>query len=395
MRKVYVVAVACLACLLGSAALTHGQAPEFPVLSKIEIVPVEAEFYRPPIVPVKCDSDGNVYYRPAINRAMGLSPVVRISADGRKTTTMDISAAPEFSKGGVSIRDFTVSPRGDVYMIGTDLAKDRTVILRFDSQGKYSSTIVLAQTLVPSRLAALLGGMFLVTGSEFPFPPDLPREKRTAAGPRRAITAVIGAEGNVVREVLLKSDGAEKLREEAKSEKSEPPQPAEKAAKKVPAGARSAAIVAPLSPAEPAAKKTAAQQWEETLAFTKMSAALDGNVYLMRPSRPPVVYVISAAGEVLRRLEPEVPGEGYQPLDMAVGDGQIAIFFWKPASDPRQTDIRQQVYSLYNAITGERIASYQVNPAGAGTPVCYSVRDGFTFFRAGTTGKAEIVHAKP
>jgi len=304
---------------------------------------------------------------------------------------MDISTVPELAKADVSIRDFSVSPDGEVYMLGTDFGKERTVIVRFDSQGKYSSTIAIEHRFVPSRVTALRGGMLFVTGSELPFAPDAPREKRALAGPQPSFTAIVDQNGRLVRKLALTNDAAERLLTESKGEKPTAGQPARKAADVVPAPDARPAGRPEAASAEPAAKKTAGQRWDELVAFTKTSAALDGNVYLMRPSSPPLVYVISAGGDLLRRLQLKNPGEGFEAQDIAVWDSQIVIFFLKRAGNSSSA----QVYSLFNAMTGEPITSYQRNPEMGGTPACYSARDGVTTLGRSATGKFQIVHAKP
>jgi hypothetical protein len=401
---------------MAGAASLFGQAPDILPLPRLEVVPAEGALYQPPIIPVKCDPSGNIYYRPAMianPNDMGRSPVVRISADGRKTMTFDISGAPELSKSRFSMRDFAVSPGGEVYFLGTDFDKRRVVIAKFDSDGRYSSTIAVEPKFVPSRLVPLGDGGFLVAGSEEAGAGDAPKGMPVTT-PRAAFTGILDQSGRLVYRVTLKDDSAESRRAEAEAEKPKPEKAAEAsapkgaAAEEAPRGGAAAGGTPPKGaaaegapPKGAAAEKAAparspADQWAEILAFTKMVASSDGNAYLMRPSSPPLVYVISPAGEVLRRLTLEGPGNGLEPVDIAVDGLRIAVFFARVRRAGAEAGPPQQVYALFDAMTGERVASYSGNATTmSGSAVCYSMSEGFTFLGRGANGRFEIIHAKP
>jgi hypothetical protein len=64
----------------------------------------------------------------------------------------------------------------------------------------------------------------------------------------------------------------------------------------------------------------------------------DGNVYLLRSTSPALIYVVSPAGEVLRRLHVDTKNPGFLPVNLKASASGLAIVYRKKHS--RETLIK-------------------------------------------------------
>lgn len=63
---------------------------------------------------------------------------------------------------------------------------------------------------------------------------------------------------------------------------------------------------------------------------TRIALGDDGNLYLMRPLSPAIIYVISPNGSVLRRFTVDPGDESLQPSEMHVSTDRLALSFQHP-----------------------------------------------------------------
>ncbi len=119
-----------------------------------------------------------------------------------------------------------------------------------------------------------------------------------------------------------------------------------------------------------------------------VASGSDGNIYLLHGTSPPLIYVISHAGEVLRKLR--IPS----PPDLTANSikfyrGRLAIgFHWLD-------DVPQSLIKVID-VNGISIADYQVTEAaGDGDPVlaCYN-SDGVTLVSRWAGSRPYLLTAK-
>ena len=103
----------------------------------------------------------------------------------------------------------------------------------------------------------------------------------------------------------------------------------------------------------------------------------DGFVYLMRATSPAIVYVISSAGEVMRKIVVSAPTDGASP-DFGIREvkNKLVVKFLRNCSStltvPPLGSCHGTVYSVVDATTGRRIADYEAGDEVGGPIACYA-----------------------
>jgi hypothetical protein len=125
----------------------------------------------------------------------------------------------------------------------------------------------------------------------------------------------------------------------------------------------------------------------------------DGLVYLMRGTSPASVYVISADGEVIRKIVVNAPTDaGLPAFGLRVVKNKLAVKFSLACDSPlRVSSCEGTIYTVVDATTGERFADYAAEKDLAGPIACYAPDpDRFFTFRAASDHQhLEIVEAGP
>lgn len=86
-------------------------------------------------------------------------------------------------------------------------------------------------------------------------------------------------------------------------------------------------------------------------------AGSDGNVYLLRGGSPTLIYIISPAGEVIRKLHIEVGKSDLVASSIKSYAGQLAIgFAW-------QRDLHENLIKVID-VKGNSIADYELGMSG-------------------------------
>lgn len=293
------------------------------------------------VLPLRCDSRGFIYlrnYNPEIDKV----PVVRISPDGERKAFFRVSAAPEFANSGAI--DYAVGLRGEVYFL-TSL-KRQPVIVKFREDGSFESTTKLDSRFDPNHLAVFASGDFLVVGHKL-------SEKRGRTSER--FTGIFDRGGRLLRELRLPGDPAPEP--EDKKPRTEDPDPPE----------------------------------DEALELGQAEPAEDGNIYLMRASSPPQVHVISPAGDLLRTLTIRPPAEGFKVGPMQVAGGKVVLEFNQDSPDGTRSIY---LFTVSDAVTGEKTIEYVPPANGTGTFACYTP-NGFTFLTTMPGGRRALSHLAP
>jgi len=123
--------------------------------------------------------------------------------------------------------------------------------------------------------------------------------------------------------------------------------------------------------------------------WADVASASDGNIYLLHGTSPPLVYVISPAGDVVRKLRIDIRNPELSANSIKAHDGRLAIgFSWLgdvPVSSIKVIDLR-----------GNSIADYEVREAtSASDPIlaCYN-SGGFTLIPRQAGTKPYLLTAK-
>jgi hypothetical protein len=140
-------------------------------------------------------------------------------------------------------------------------------------------------------------------------------------------------------------------------------------------------------------------QGNETVARSVAITGDDGFVYLMRPTSPATVYVISPAGEVIRKIVVRAPTDTGSPdFGIRVVKNRLMAKFSRECDDVLiLNSCRGTVYTVVNATTGQKLADYETETTTAGPIACYAPDpDRFFTFSIGADGhRLEIVEAAP
>lgn len=304
--------------------VTVGEAP----LRLRESVVVLNEKQGPMLTPLRCDSSGNIYFRPYGRVGAPVYPVVRVDADGHNVVVFNANTVPDFERAYTN--DFATSLRGDVYILAGK--QEGVFILRFDSSAKYQGDTKLDSKFEPIRIAPFSSGDLLVTGMK-------QVKDENDAVTQAPFAGVFGRDGKLIAELQLPDDY----------------QPEKKP-----------------TATEKGSAQADAQEEEDPNAIFWVSQAEpgpDGNVYLMRPTPAPIIFVVSPDGTVARRLTVSAPAKGYRPISMKVGYGRVIVQFEE--SEP-SGDFAKQIFSVVDTESGATLARYTSVPQLGVAFACYT-----------------------
>ena len=308
--------------------------------------------------PSKCDGDGNLYIRKYAMDHPLLSPVVKIDPEGKRTALFDASAFSELALDRADA--FSPASDGGMYQIAqSGVLKPRIYVLHFSSDGSPSSPTRLDADFEVYTFAAFASGNFLLSGVQ--------RDVQNKNDRGRNFTAVFSADGRELAQLSFQE-----------------PQRSTKAGKKSDGGGR-----------QQGARKDAqkgtqndAEKPAPTLDLADAEVGSDGNLYVMRPSSPALVYVIAPSGRIMQTLKVAAPLPGAVPSGFHVSGNRLAISFWNAAGEG-------QTVVVADAQTGREVASYD-DVTGLGTSfACYAANEGvFTFLKLGEGNALEVIRAE-
>jgi hypothetical protein len=287
----------------------------------------------------KCDGSGNIYIRPA-NRANAdeylLAPIRQVAPDGRMTGTFRLTDAwPELGAG----RGIFVGSKGAVYQAA--IAPGGVYVVAFAKDGSVKSKTKLetGTHVDPWHLAVFGSGRFLVSGE-------------AGKNDHTPYTAVFEADGTLLKQIYEPEDEAAR------------------------------------SKAEIGDREFSHDDGRGNNFIDRGDVTLgsDDNAYLLHGDSPALVYVISAAGEVIRKIQIGAGNSGLAFRDIKSDAGRLAIGLARFG----HTEVHM------TSLEGSPIRSYTIdgNDVDVLSLACYDSR-GFTFITTASGSGAYLLNATP
>ncbi len=308
-----------------------------------------------------CDATGDIYLE-----AWGdQTPITKLSSEGRALARFSLDSAPDPELKHGWLQSFSVDPWGNMFALVSNWNSGRAFIVEFDDEGKYEQTVELkAKGIFPYHIAVFPTHDFLLTGVKVGST-ALPKGASQSNFFTGSFTTVFDPRGEVVKEVSFPEDTSKK--EAAKD--------------------RGAGLSGPNS---------RDNAFAMVIGEGGAIPAPDGNVYLVRASQSPLVYVISSQGEVIRQMVLDPPAPGLSAWLRGMAAGKLILSFQKASRGPRHgvsVPAVTEWYSLYDAQTGEHLIDYKVSPELKGAFVCSTGND--FIFLANQDRRTFLIHAKP
>jgi len=292
--------------------------------------------------PIRCDGGGNVYLRPVLGRTSPLLiPILRITPDGLDSELFDVSTLKELKDAsGFAVNDFVVTKSGRVFELisyETKAGDPLIAVVTFDESDNSASFTRIDSRFSPRQIAVFPSGLYLLSGTRLSTEVSGSKIRQS----RSSFTGVFDQQGRLVREVALRDDV--KFEDFDSANKTRP---------------------------SPAA--------QQAVDLSRAVVADDGNVYLLRNSEQPRVYVVSSGGEVVRSFSITAPGQ-HDPESSApsmfYGAGHLAFDFYVPGGEDGRMRLQARVA---DAQDGHLLWEYVLAKDVFGIPACYDGRT-FTF----------------
>ncbi len=294
--------------------------------------------------PTTCDEQGRLYVK-LIEAGPGMiGPLFRLSSKG--------VVEAQFDTSGALINRYGVRPDGGVIMVY--VGGSSKVVDIFTPDGTRGPSVQLERPptpFFPSQLAVFRSGEMLIAGLQYN-----PGYK--------ASTAIYDPIGHLVKQLVLDGDAEIEHAIEVGNGKDNP----------------------------------ARQQHIGAIDTSVAIAGDDGLVYLMRATSPAVVYAISAAGEVARRITVSPPGgTGSPQFGLRVSKNRLVVQFRRNCdSTVDSASCRSSMYAVVDATTGKELAAYEAGREVAGPMMCYAPDpDRFFTFEQQSGAVLDIVQAEP
>lgn len=231
---------------------------------------------------MECDGDGNLYLG---GDGPGALAIRKLNPKGELRATFKPDQNPDLKVWNAG--DFSVTQDGEVYVwVGLQDEITRYVLV-FRSDGSYKEKIKLDTGFpwMPASIAVFPHGELLLTGQAYAKDP---------AQPMLPFTGIFAPNGKLLKTVGLDDDA--KIQDLA--------------------AAHDAHFVSTMNPSS-----------NRAVAWGRMAAAKDGNIYVMRWLSPAEFYAISPGGEVVRRFTVDPGNGGYMPSEMHIDGNRIAVLF--------------------------------------------------------------------
>jgi hypothetical protein len=298
--------------------------------------------------PVRCDDDGDLYFK-----WLDSATVTKISSDGQQTARFSLDSVPDPQVKRGRFYSYALNGEGELFALVR--TQRQSLVVSFDKEGKYEGTVALkAPAVFPYRLAVFPTGEFLLAGV-------MPAKEGSLAG-EAPYTAIFDAQGELVKRLSLTQDNASK----ATSAEGKRKVTGERAGED--------------------------SDFESVIGGGDVTIGPDGYAYLTRNSASPIVYVISSQGTVIRRMVLHAPAGGLRPIGAPLtAPGELVVPFGKGISG--RTLRRPELYSVYNAQTGDHVIDYEASPDLSGGMLCYA-HDAFIFV-GGQDGHMALISATP
>jgi hypothetical protein len=325
-----------LAGVCGLAPALCAQQVAIPTVSLKATIAGETPLDRPTLLKsAACDAAGNVYTQRTPGPDDMRPPIQEITAEAKSAGTYRLpdGYAGEVGAGFVAhdgVVYMAVDTRSGIYV--QQFARDGSV--------RAKTKLQVDSDVQAWLLAVFKSGEFLLVGQ---------RGKNL----RTPFTAVFAADGRLVKEVYEPEDEEARRRAEAGDPKFGP---------------------SPFS--------------NRFVSRGDVAAGADGNVYLLHGVSPPLVYVISPVGDVIRKFRIETGGRELTAGAIRFHAGRLAIRF-DELSDSGQYLIK--VIDTQGKSLGDyEVGSKEANPLAL---ACYDA-EGFTLVSESAESKLYLLKAK-
>ena len=268
--------------------------------------------------PTFCDDKQRAYVKLWQPRMGTIGPVYRISDKGVVET--------EFDTSNMLGNIFAVRPDGGISAVDLNIT---SIIDNFNPDGTRHSEVHLERPPVPffpAQIAVFPSGAYFVAGTDY-------RTNESQA-------AVYDSQGHLIRQFVPEQDGEQ--------------------TRLVPATGKIAA--------DPP------RTHKETISRSVAITGDDGNVYLLRATAPPTVYVISSEGAVLRHFVVQNPaGVAWPGFGIRVVSNKLMVQFHRECSS--LSDINSctgTAFSVVDASTGQPLVNYALADGAPDVVACYA-----------------------
>ncbi len=368
-------------------ARTQQYMPEVRDLFPAETISFSASPPRIVDSEIKCDRNGNIYlvYSDApevvLSQTNGVSmlPISKLSLESKSISQYMIPSVGGY-RGALRF-DFDVGPGGEVYALlnalerseDKDEARPAFLIVKYKDDGTMDSFFKTGNApgghIQPLRFAVFRDGSFLVTGT-------------AVEGERfRTFTALLDRAGTFVTGIGLAHDVGSIALGTSSGDASHD-------------GRQKAASREGVSRRQVTKREAATERARSegspvsTVSNGSMVSAPDGNIYLLRATDPPRLYVVSPAGEVPRQFEISSPASGLSPIHMAMaGDDKVFIRFAHVPGTSGENNQVPEYITVVSPQTGEVAAVYRLAGGESDLAACASSPYNFLFVGAGGDGK--------
>jgi len=270
----------------------------------------------------RCDDDLSMYDHLATGSYKN-TVILRTALSGTESTMYKL---PQEFADSTAFTDFSVTPEGQVTALVED-QQGHSIRFDFDSEGKASShaQLDLPDQVAGDKIAAFPNGTILFSGHY--------RRSATPDLKGKRYLGLFQPSGKLLRRVNEAGMGDIDL---------EPP------AHHIPEGA--------------------------------ITVGKDANAYLLGTDK---VYVISASGQIQKKIPFTKPDGGFSAMAIQYSEGLLVVSFAK-----QEKSVALFQYLVVNASTGEPLGLYEPTEETGNNNVCFSRRDGFLF----VTGDSNTVN---
>jgi len=276
-----------------------------------------------------CDNDKNLFFHVAgETNSYNAGVIMKLAPRSQMPTLFQLPS--EFS-GKIGFLEFFVTPSGAVWFL--EEAPDATLyVFRFDSDGSMASRSRLdaPEHLRAEDFVVSKSGVTLLAGY---FDRDAPKNLRG-----KSYIALFEKSGKLRKQVTKES-----------------------------------------------VKDVELDEITKKLHDGGVSVGSDGNFYFLHSNQ---ILVVSEYGDVVRRLSFLRPDKDVTAVKVHLSGSVLSIQFVKPNKD----GLLLTQFLLLDSATGEPFALYEPSDELGNNCVCFSHRDGYTFFRI-ENGKVKLVSA--
>ena len=272
-------------------------------------------------LPIRCDADQNLFLRRFNLQEVhpGSESVVKFDTKAAIKATFSLMSSPELA--GMVSGDYFADADGQLHEIAWMPGKKPIYLLHFDKDGTYKSKTELAKWFHPAQLVVFPKGQALVSGME--------PETRESADPPNPFTGLFDSDGKLLKTIALEDD--ERIKKSAASGDAD-------------------YVPFPHGP-------------NRAVTMGNIAMGADGNAYLMRRMNPTIIYVISPAGEVVRRLSVDPGNTRMLPQAIHAAKGRLILMYSVEST---------LNFMVVDPGTGNIVARYDASPSLGGALACAS-----------------------